>query len=137
MEKFYSSNIFIMESNDSNKYLVFKRWINYRYHSTFGFMTIIPKKYKSLTSKFYHDTKFNVITSEEFLEDECYKRGEFSNGWSVGHEDLRLFQCNGKIYYIGSISNPVNKLPAMSCNIFQSENEINSLIPNIITTIVL
>ena len=130
-ELYHSSNIFIMEL-DNNSYVVYQKWINLQYDNTYGYKTVIPKQYKSFTSKFYTNSEFDVIKKEMFLEDECYKRGEFSNGWSVGHEDLRLFQCNGKIYYIGSVLDYSKKLPGISSNVFDFEEQINSLIPNII-----
>ena len=131
---FYSSNIFIMESIDSSKYLVCRRWINYRYDKIFGYKSNIQKQYKSLTSKFYLDSKFDTITNEDeyFLEDECYKRSDFLQQWSIGHEDMRILYFDRKLYTICTVNNPENKLPAMSSDIFQSENEMKTLKPNII-----
>ncbi len=89
--KFYSSSPSITLYN--NKYIINIRWVNYTLDKKH------TNKYYSLNSRFELDRDFNKISDEIFLEDDNY------NNFYNGIEDIRLFNFNNNIYYIGSSFN--------------------------------
>ncbi len=101
---FYSSSPSIVSYN--NKYIINIRWVNY----------IIGKnhtnKYYSLNSRFELDRDFNKISDEIFLEED-----DFSNFFN-GTEDIRLFNFNNNLYYIGSSFNKETKSISITTDLY-------------------
>lgn len=130
-KKVYSSTLFIIEIS-SNKYLVNRRWINYKYDEISGFKHEIPSVWWSLNSRFYVDEDLNVISDEVFLKE---KNITSQKGRGIGLEDLRIFKNADKYYYIATNS-LVQQVSSSSYNISQESFELkrNIILPSFYDT---
>ena len=127
--KFYSSTLFIMEIS-YNKYLINRRWINYKYDKSSGFKDEIPNVWWSLNSRFYVDRDFNVISDEVFLEEKdiTSQRG---HGF-VGLSDLRIYKNEDDYYFIATNMDPDRFIPQMSSAKYDIDSESFELNRNVI-----
>jgi mannosyltransferase OCH1-like enzyme len=106
---FYASSPSIISYN--NKYIMNIRWVNY----------ILGKNmydnFISLNSRFELDKNFNQISNEMFLEETD------TNYFYNGIEDIRLFNFNNNIYYIGSSFNKEIDTISITTDLYNYNNE--------------
>jgi mannosyltransferase OCH1-like enzyme len=119
---FYSGSPSILEHPiKENTYIVNIRWINYKINKYSGRLI-------SLNSRFELNNNFEKISDELFFDYNYNIEIYFD-----GIEDVRLFNFNNNIYYIGSIYDNKRKVTSMSCNIYdldKTEIKKNIINPN-------
>ncbi len=117
---FYSgSPCIIQHSNKPNVYIVNVRWVNYKIDNS-------PNRLISLNSRLELDINFNKISDEIFLDYDYNKYIIFD-----GIEDIRLFNYNNNIYYIGSVYDSSRKIVSITCDLYDlNKNEIKKNIIN-------
>ncbi len=104
---FYSGSPTIVSCpHNNNHYIINIRYINYVFKKTPNNDKEVinnPKHWITLNSIFKVDEKFNKITTEIFLDDPSM-RDEIKNNNILykGIEDLRLFNFNDSLYYLGT-----------------------------------
>jgi glycosyltransferase involved in cell wall biosynthesis len=97
---FYSSSSCIIKKYNSNNYLMNIRYVNYQINDDGSY--VIKNNIISLNKFVELDTKFNKI--QEFLiQSETNNSNENnSNKMYVGIEDLKIFNAENKIFFIGT-----------------------------------
>jgi mannosyltransferase OCH1-like enzyme len=119
---FYSGSPSILEHpTKENTYIVNIRWINYKINKYSGRLI-------SLNSRFELNNNFEKISDELFFDYNYNIEIYFD-----GIEDVRLFNFNNNIYYIGSIYDNKRKVTSISCNIYdldKTEIKKNIINPN-------
>jgi hypothetical protein len=104
---FYSGSPSIIENpTKENTYIVNIRWINYKINES-------PGRLISLNSRFELNNNFEKISDEIFLDFNYNKKIYYDE-----IEDIRLFNFNNNIYYIGSVYDDIRKVVSMSYNIY-------------------
>ncbi len=106
---FYSSSPSIIVYN--NKYIINIRWVNYTLDKKHN------DKYYSLNSRFELDKDFNKISDEIFLEETDF------NNYYNGLEDIRIFNFNNIIYYIGSTYNKETESVIITNDLYNYNND--------------
>jgi mannosyltransferase OCH1-like enzyme len=104
---FYSTNPSIIKHPTKlNTYILNIRWVNYIVN-----MSVLTNI--SLNSRFELNYNFEKVSDEIFLEESIDKNILFN-----GMEDIRLFNYNNKLYYVGSIYDNIRKVISISSNIY-------------------
>jgi hypothetical protein len=126
---FSSSNIFynqIFNSGSSSiikyslcdeQYIVNTRLINYKLN-TMGKSDLNNKKCISINKIDLLDKNFNIIKSKYLFPDNLNKK-------YAGVEDIRLFNSNNTLYYIGSYYNQLNNKVQIVSNKFNADEDLN------------
>ena len=96
-----SSSSIIKNSLDSEQYIINTRIVNYKLDNE-GKSDIGYKKCITINKIDILDKNFNIIKSKYLFPNNFSKQ-------YIGIEDVRLFNNNNKIYYIGSYYNSNNK----------------------------
>ena len=110
---FYSSSPSIINvPNEPNTYIINIRWVNY----TFDEYNIINPDLDiiSLNSRFKINKDLQKISDEIFLEEIYDKNIKYE-----GIEDIRLFNMNNIIYYIGTCYNKNLDLMSITCDLYK------------------
>lgn len=125
---FYSSNACLFLYNN-NKYCIV-RYLNYKYNKE-GIKTIIPKQWISLNSILTISNSYEK-TSEKFEVNNF--ENELKNNYLgfYGIEDIRIYNFNNQLFYIGSTYCSKRKIVLITSNKFEITNELK-FEPNIIT----
>ncbi len=118
---FYSSSpCIITHPTNKNTYIINIRWINYKLNE--NVQDII-----SLNSRFEVNKDFEQISEEIFIEDTYTNKIPY-----IGIEDIRLFNNDNNIVYIGSVYDPDRKTISISYNNYNYNLNEFQLTKNII-----
>jgi hypothetical protein len=112
-----SSSSIIKKSLDTEQYIINTRLVNYKLDDT-GKSDIGKKKCISINKIDILDKNFNILKTKYLFPHDLNKK-------YIGIEDVRLFDSNNKIYYIGSYYNPNNKKIQIVSNEFNINEDFN------------
>ena len=123
-----SSSSIIKNSLDSEQYIINTRIVNYKLDNE-GKSDIGYKKCITINKIDILDKNFNIIKSKYLFPNNFSKQ-------YIGIEDVRLFNNNNKIYYIGSYYNSNNKKIQIVSNQFNinEDFELKIIIPTFKTS---
>lgn len=110
--KFNSCNFCIIKYK--NQFLIVQRFVNYEIESFRK-----PKQIISLNKLICLDQNLKII-SEKIFEQKNDYYSKF-----LGIEDIRLFEYNNKIHYIGTYITKNNQMQISSCEFLHQNNTIN------------
>lgn len=112
--QFNSSSSCLIKNNNCNnstEYIMNVRYVNYSYNSLTGEFNNNHKKIITLNKCFILNSNFCIINEYIFdinLNDEIMENTTQSS--YIGIEDIRIFDVNNKLLFIGTTSNELNKL---------------------------
>jgi hypothetical protein len=120
--RMYSSTPTLVEYEDG--YLINLRWINYSYYPD-GSKKEWPDLIVNLNSRCKLDKHFNVITKEEFLQEE-----PIVPTWgSFGLEDIRIFKQADEYYYTATSHDVEKEVAYVSSGVYPMETYVLPLQP--------
>lgn len=110
---FYSSSSCLIKKNNSDNYLMNVRYVNYKINNDGSY--IIGKNIISLNKFIELDPDFLVI-QEFFIQ--CDTDNNLKNKKYIGIEDLKIFNCENKTFFIGTNYNELNNKIGISYGIY-------------------
>jgi hypothetical protein len=117
-----SSSTITKYPSDEDQYIVNTRLINYKLDNM-GKSNLTNKKCISINKIDILDKNFNIIKSKYLFPDNLNKK-------YVGVEDVRLFNNNNTLYYIGSYYNQLNNKVQIVSNKFDADSDFDLKIIN-------